>query len=136
MPRARPFTCRKCGREYTGARCPRCYPSKQKRRGGSRRGGLSGGKARIDWGRVLRGPQVNVEAVPSDEDDSGAAGNGRPGALRGGDPEDELSAMPEAGTEASLEGGAAAGAALQPAAGAQGATAQESFQYPQADRDG
>jgi len=41
MPRAKAFTCKRCGQRYTGARCPVCYASKKKARGHG-----SGGRAR------------------------------------------------------------------------------------------
>jgi hypothetical protein len=66
MPRRKPYTCKTCGQSYVTARCPKCYPSKGKRRSrGSRsRGGRSSSRrAQIDWGRVLSPPAVNTDAA-------------------------------------------------------------------------
>lgn len=63
MPRARPFTCHKCGAQYTGARCPVCYPPKAKRRrgGGSR---ARRGRTAAQVLRLAELPAVNLAALP------------------------------------------------------------------------
>ena len=64
MPRAKPFTCRRCGEQYVTARCPHCYPAKRRSRVGGRRSGSGSRRVvRPDLGRVL-GIGVNVDALP------------------------------------------------------------------------
>jgi hypothetical protein len=70
MPRAKPYTCRKCGRQYVTARCPRCYPPKKRRGGGGSRGGRGRRRRASDvLGRQLLAPAVNLDAIPEREDE-------------------------------------------------------------------
>ncbi len=104
MPREKPFRCKRCGGEYTGGRCPVCYPQKRRRRranGGGRRGRAAD---------VLgRGMAVSVDSLDQHEAEATAAE-----AMKGGDPDDEGTA----GRSGQTQGGTIAGETLQPAQGA------------------
>lgn len=74
MPQSK--TCRKCGRQYTGWRCPVCYPAKRKRVSSGR-----GGKRRSAADVLARSITVNVDTLGAEVTAAEA--------MKGGDPEDE-----------------------------------------------
>ena len=66
MPRVRPFTCRQCGAQYTGARCPACYPPKKKRSRRTRSSrGSRRGRSAAQVLRLAELPAVNLVALPT-----------------------------------------------------------------------
>jgi|WetSurMetagenome_2_1015567.scaffolds.fasta_scaffold292170_3 hypothetical protein len=70
MPRQRPHVCHKCGKEYTGWRCPMCYKRKKHRAGGTGRSGGRRGAAYRMQSILANG--INGHSI-TDADDSGTA---------------------------------------------------------------
>lgn len=79
MPRSK--TCRKCGRQYSGWRCPVCYPAKRKPVSSGRRSGGGSGKRRSAADVLGRSVAVNVDTLGAEATAAEA--------MKGGDPEDE-----------------------------------------------
>ena len=68
MPRAKPYRCHTCGTLYTGARCPKCYPPKKKRRS-------SGGRSRSHKARTTAAQVLARDRLPPAVNASAAASN-------------------------------------------------------------
>jgi hypothetical protein len=66
MPRDRAHHCHKCGKSYTGWRCPVCYKSNKRGRGAnSGHGGRRGSRLRMQ--SVLASDQINGHAISDDD---------------------------------------------------------------------
>jgi hypothetical protein len=65
MARSKPLVCKKCGRSYTGWRCPRCYKRRRSSGGGGSRGpGRGWSASSVLWRSFDYGMPVSPEACP------------------------------------------------------------------------
>lgn len=82
MPRSK--TCRKCGKQYSGWRCPVCYPAKRKPVSSGRRSGGGSCRRRSAADVLGRSVAMNVDTLGAEATAAEA--------MKGGDPDDAKAA--------------------------------------------